>query len=307
MTAITAGPTNARAAMLSSLELEITGGCQLTCTHCLSESSPQGTHGTMTPADWKRVIADAAALRIPHLQLIGGEPTLYPHWVELVDLALGLGRSVEIYTNLFHVRPAWWDVFARDGVTLATSYYSDDPDEHDRITTRTGSYLRTLANLTEAHRRGIPVRVGIVEVFDGQRVHEARAEIEALGITDVTMDRVRAVGRAAGTSAAPGVDALCGRCGRGRAAILPNGDLALCVLSRFMPCGNVREQRLAELVGSERWWRAVEQVPPPRAGGCTPGDSACQPGQPACLPKFPSTLPLVSSSALPLVLPGGAR
>ncbi|MFF4603982.1 radical SAM protein [Streptomyces sp. NPDC001339] len=298
MTTIMDNPANAPAGLLSSLELEITAGCQLTCTHCLSESSPQGTHGTMTPADWKQVINDAATLAIPHLQLIGGEPTLYPHWIELVDLSLSLGLSVEVYSNLFHVRPAWWDVFARDGVTLATSYYSDNPDEHDRITTRTGSYLRTLANITEARRRGIPVRVGIVEVFDGQRVQEARAEIEALGITNVTMDRVRAVGRAGGT-AAPGVDALCGRCGRGRAAILPNGDLALCVLSRFMPCGNVREQRLGDLIGSEQWWRTVEQVPAASAGGCAPDDSACQPGQPACLPKFPSALPLVS--------PGGAQ
>jgi MoaA/NifB/PqqE/SkfB family radical SAM enzyme len=300
MTAIMDSPANTPVGLLSSLELEITGGCQLTCTHCLSESSPQGTHGSMTPGDWKRVIADAAALEIPQLQLIGGEPTLYPHWVELVDLALSLGRRVEVFSNLFHVRPAWWEVFSRDGVTLGTSYYSDDPDEHDRITTRPGSYLRTRANIEEAHRRGIPVRVGIVEVFDGQRGQEARTEIEAMGITDVRIDRARAVGRAAG-AVVPSVDALCGRCGRGRAAILPSGDLALCVLPRFMPCGNVRETRLADLVGSERWWQAVEKVPQLGPTACQPDGSDCNPAKtPACLPKYPA-------APLRLITPGGAK
>ncbi|MEO3851770.1 radical SAM protein [Streptomyces sp. B8F3] len=279
---------------IQSIELEITGACQLTCTHCLSSSSPQGTHGTMTPADWKRVISEAAALGIPAVQLIGGEPTTHPHWIELLDLALSHGQRVEIYTNLFRVRSAWWDVFTREGVTLATSYYSDSAEEHDRITRRPGSYLRTRAHLASAVGRGIPVRVGIVEVFDGQRIAEARAEVEAMGVTRVTVDRARAVGRAAG-AADPDVDALCGRCGRGRAAILPNGDLTLCVMSRFMPCGNVREQRLAELIGSERWHQALGRVPAMRAGGCSPDDQSCQPGQPACLPKFPLAPPLLTS------------
>ncbi|MGA4841270.1 radical SAM protein [Streptomyces sp. G45] len=283
-----------RTPTLSSLELELTGRCQLTCTHCLSESSPQGSalRATMSRADWEQVIQDAAAMEISGIQLIGGEPTLYPHWVELVDLALGLGRQVEVFTNLFHIRPAWWDVFARDGVTLATSYYSDRPEEHDRITTRPGSHARTRANIAEAHRRGVPLRVGILEVVEGQRAHEARAEVEAMGITDVDMDRVRPVGRAAGGTD-PSVDALCGRCGRGKAAILPNGDLALCVLSRFMPCGNVRETRLADLIGSDRWRRAVEQVPEPGPTACQPDGSDCNPAKtPACLPKYPA-VPLV--------------
>ncbi|GAA4660698.1 hypothetical protein GCM10023324_08210 [Streptomyces youssoufiensis] len=57
---------------LRSLELEITGACQLQCTHCFAESSPQGTHGVMTAAEWRRVITDAAALGVREVQLIGG-------------------------------------------------------------------------------------------------------------------------------------------------------------------------------------------------------------------------------------------
>ncbi|GAA1452931.1 hypothetical protein GCM10009602_57220 [Nocardiopsis tropica] len=40
--------------------LEITGKCQLACTHCYADSGPEGTHGTMTTDDWRRVIGDVA-------------------------------------------------------------------------------------------------------------------------------------------------------------------------------------------------------------------------------------------------------
>ncbi|MGP3999002.1 radical SAM protein [Streptomyces sp. 8N706] len=289
MTAVVEFPTPAPIGLLRVLELEVTGGCQLRCIHCLSSSSPQGTHGTMSVEDWRVLIADAASLEIPQIQLIGGEPTLYPAWTELVDLALSLRRKVEVYSNLFQVLPQWWDVLGREGVTLATSYYSDEADEHDEITTRKGSYLRTRANIEEARRRGIPLRVGIVEIKDGQRVKEARAELAALGVTSVQTDGVRGVGRAAkATTITPDVSELCGRCGDRRAAVLPDGSLSLCVLSRFMPCGNVKEKRLADILGSPEWWEAIERIPPRRAMACPPDDSGdCDPANTqACDPAY---------------------
>jgi MoaA/NifB/PqqE/SkfB family radical SAM enzyme len=150
MTTLIDTPVSQPFASINVLELEITGKCQLTCEHCLSESSPRATHGSMTPADWQGVIVDAAALGIPQVQLIGGEPTVNPHWIQYTDLALSLGLRVQVYSNLFHVREEWWAAFQRDGVTLGTSYYSDDPEEHDKITGRTGSYTRTRCNIRGA-------------------------------------------------------------------------------------------------------------------------------------------------------------
>ncbi|MET9830704.1 radical SAM protein [Streptomyces sp. NPDC006385] len=280
-------PTNAPVVGIRSLELELTGKCQLTCTHCLSESSPQATHGSMTPADWRAVIMDAAALGIRTIQLIGGEPTVHPHWREFTELGLSLGLHVEVYSNLFHVAPDWWELFERDGVTLGTSYYSNDPDEHDKITGRQGSYARTRCNIREAVTRGITVRVGIVDILPGQHVTEARAELESMGVKHINTDRVRAVGRAKLPGAAPTLDEMCGRCTRGRAAVLPNGDLAGCVLSRDFPAGNVRETRLLDLLTGPKWAELAASIPTPRAA-CTPDDSGdCDPANTeACDPAY---------------------
>ncbi|NEB03268.1 radical SAM protein [Streptomyces sp. SID13726] len=288
MTTVTEAPVSKPFAGINVLELEITGKCQLTCTHCLSESSPQASHGNMTPADWRAVIVDAAALGIPQVQLIGGEPTVNPYWIEYTDLALSLGLRVQIYSNLFHVRDEWWPVFERDGVTLGTSYYSDDPAEHDKITGRAGSYARTRSNIREALVRAIVVRVGIVAVLPGQRVNQARAELRSMGVAQIQTDRARAVGRSALPGQTPTVDELCGNCGRGRAAVLPDGDLSGCVLSRFLPTGNVRERRLADILGSPTWSETIASIPPRSGFACTPDDSGdCDPANTeACNPAY---------------------
>lgn len=240
----------------------------------------------MTPADWRAVITDAAALGIRTVQLIGGEPTVHPYWREFTELALSLGLRVEIYSNLFHVAPVWWEVFTREGVTLGTSYYSDDPAEHDEITGREGSHARTRRHIREAVDRGARVRAGIVDVLPGQRVAEARAELQAMGVRHINTDRVRAVGRAAPPGQAPTLDEMCGRCTRGRAAVLPNGDLAGCVLSRDFPAGNVRDTPLAELISGAAWAELSASVPSPRGSACPPNDSGdCDPASTeACAP-----------------------
>ncbi len=288
MTTLVDPPTTSPLAGIASLELEITGKCQLSCTHCLSKSSPQASHGDMTPEDWRTVIIDAAALGIRTVQLIGGEPTVHPNWREFTELGLSLGLHVEVYSNLFHVAPDWWDVFTREGVTLGTSYYSNDPEEHDEITGRAGSCTRTRCNIREAVNRGVTIRAGIVDILPGQHVAEARAELESMGVKHINTDRVRSVGRAALPGQSPTLDEMCGRCTRGRAAILPNGDLAGCVLSRDFPAGNVRERQLADLLGDSAWSALSAKIPLPARADCTPADSSdCDPANTtACDPAY---------------------
>lgn len=274
---------------IQSIELEITGTCQLSCTHCCTSSSPQTPAGTMSRTDWEHVIDDTAQLGIPMVQFIGGEPTLSPHLPRFIDRALDIGLGVEVYSNLTHVRPSLWKAFAREGVSLATSYYSDDATQHERITQGRGSHARTRANIAEAVRRGIPVRAGIVDVLDGQRVQQAEAELRRLGVGRIRIDRARKVGRAADpAAAAPSVGELCGHCYRHRISVSPDGEVSGCILSRFIPAGNVRRQSLVEILHSDRWAQLAASVPRPRAGGCPPDDSDdCNPANtPACAPAY---------------------
>ncbi|MFD4400010.1 SPASM domain-containing protein [Kitasatospora sp. NPDC058397] len=83
----------------------------------------------------------------------------------------------------------------------------------------------------------------------------------------------------------PGCSAdLCGHCAHEKCAILPSGDVAPCVLGRFMPVGNVLQQPLADIWSGERLAAALSEIkrecdvaqsctPPqflPMCGPCSP-------------------------------------
>ncbi|WP_433264849.1 radical SAM protein [Actinosynnema sp. CS-041913] len=274
---------------LSFLWLEITGKCQLRCTHCYAESAPSGTDGAMALSDWEGVIEQAVGLGAGMVQFIGGEPTLHRGLPDLVNRALGFGMQVEVFSNLVHVPSGLWDVFAQQGVQLATSYYSDRADEHEHITQGRGSHLRTKANIVEAVRRSVPLRVGVVDLGDGQRVEQARDELAALGVVgEVRVDRLRGVGRGART-AAPDASQLCGACGDGRVAVASDGSVWPCVFSRWLPVGNVRVDPLVEILNGPTMQAATAALAGQfaRVSPCVPTmcDPQCGPScSPACAP-----------------------
>ncbi|MFF7927398.1 radical SAM protein [Streptomyces mirabilis] len=264
-------------APLTFLELEITGRCQLTCSsHCYAEAGPTKGHGSMTGDDWRRVIDEAAALGVETVQFIGGEPTLHPEFTELVGHALDAGLRVQVFSNLYRVRAEHWNLFSHPSVSLGTSYYSDDAAEHDQITGRNGSHDSTRANILEAVRRGISVKVGIIHMRDRQRSEQARAEMAALGVTRVHVDRVRGVGNAAQTLV-PSASELCGRCAEGKAAILPDGKVAPCVLGRFLPAGDVKTGSLTQVLAGQQWAQVAASIPRRHQKGCTPDEDSCMP------------------------------
>ena len=277
----------------SFLWLEITGKCQLTCSHCYAESGPSGTHGALTTPDWLRVLDQAAALGVEMVQFIGGEPTLHPGLLQLVQHALRHGLVVEVFTNLVHVTETLWELFARPGVSLATSYYSDDPAEDAEVTGRP-SHPRTKANIVEAIRRGIPLRAGVIDLGGGQRAEAAQAELAALGVSEIGYDRLRQVGRGIRDQQAS-AEQLCGRWCDGVAAISPGGAVWPCVFSRWLPAGSVLDDELAAVLTSSEADRirgelaiafAARTDRPAAARPCYPDcNPACQPNcAPRCSP-----------------------
>lgn len=231
---------------ISFLWLEITGKCQLECVHCYADSSPRGDHGAMRTEDWIRVIDEAASAGVRIVQFIGGEPTLHPDLPDLILHAQLRELAVEVYTNLVHVTDELWSVFARPGVSLATSYYSDEPEQHLAITRRP-TYSRTKANIAKAVRRGIHIRAGVVDMGGAQRADGANDELVRLGVPSIGRDRLRQVGRGI-RDAGESVTQLCGQCGQGVAAIGPDGSVWPCVFSRWLPVGNVLNTALSDIL-----------------------------------------------------------
>ena len=153
--------------------------------------------------------------------------------------------------------------------------YSDEPSRNDQITGAAGSHARTRANIAKALRLGIPIRASIVEVLDGQRTGQARADLRRLGVTRIKTDRKRAIGNGAG-GGLPSVSELGGWGGERKVAVATDGSVGPCSIGvRFLAAGNVREAPLRDILEGAAWRRLLERVPV-RAGGCNP-DNGCNP------------------------------
>ncbi|MFF3754556.1 radical SAM/SPASM domain-containing protein [Streptomyces sp. NPDC002018] len=266
------------------LWLDLTRVCQLECVHCLNSSGPRGKHGSMSREQWQNVLTDAAASGTSMVQMFGGEPSLHPDFPILVEYALALGLEVEVYTNLVHVTDRLWTLYRAPGLRLATSYYGARPDDHNAVTRRP-SHARTRANIVKALASGVPLRAGVIDTGVPGAAESAREELERLGVRDVRVDRVRAAGRGAG---APHAGGLCGRCGQGRAAVGPDGDVTPCPFASGLVAGNVRAgDSLAAIVSSGVLAQSAAAV---QGGGDDDDDDPdeeCSPGFPgsSCTPR----------------------
>jgi MoaA/NifB/PqqE/SkfB family radical SAM enzyme len=242
----TANSTETAVGGLSFLWLEITGKCNLTCTHCYADSSPQGDlYGDMSYADWVRVLDEAAEQGCRQVQFIGGEPTMHPRLHDLVDHANHRHYElIEVYTNATRLGKELLGCFQRNGVHIATSFYSDDPAVHEGITHGEGSWQRTVGGIQAALAAGLPVRVGVVET-DRNTGHGPRAIefVKALGVERVNMDRERGVGRGSLVSLGgefERYEELCGKCWEGRLCVTSSGETFPCVFSRATRLGDVK-------------------------------------------------------------------
>ena len=174
----------------------------------------------------------------------------------LITHALQLGLRVEVFSNLFSIREHVWQALTQPGVSLATSYYSSGAEVHDQITKRSGSFGRTRANIAEAARRGIPLRVGLIRLSKDQDIDAAIEELVHIGVhrDAIRVDDQRGVGRGRGSTACTTEDELCGKCAGGVLAIMPDGTAQPCVFSRDarFDVGNITADNLTSVLNGER-------------------------------------------------------
>ena len=71
---------------------EVTNRCNLRCAHCLSNSGPEADTSTdLTLAEAKAVVDQLAAARVFQIHFGGGEPFVYPGFLDLLKHAQSRG------------------------------------------------------------------------------------------------------------------------------------------------------------------------------------------------------------------------
>lgn len=286
---------------LKHIWLELTEKCNLSCLHCYADSSPdRPLLGAMTPKDWLRVIGEAREIGADSLQFIGGEPLLYPYLADLLQASKRYGfDDVEVYTNATALTPDTACMLQAHGVRVAFSFYSSDPESHDRIVGRSGAFERTLRGIDAAVNSGLAMRAGIIKIDQSEaEIGSAKDLLESrFGITALSVDRARAIGRLATIAdRSLNLGELCGACHDGRACVCSTGEVYPCIMARNAPLGNALEHDLATIFRGDARTRfvtnqleylerhAASRPCDPNSGNCGPAN--CSPNG-GCPPSAP--------------------
>ncbi len=145
-------PTQAPADARRYAWLELTTACPHRCRHCFLGS--RLGHGHVPLADVEKAIAEAAALGVDEIVLTGGEPTMHPRFVTLLECVLETGVSARVLTNGWTQREAVVAALAATGVEVEIPLLGWK-DDHDRMTRTPGSFQRVTDTLRIYRSRGI--------------------------------------------------------------------------------------------------------------------------------------------------------
>lgn len=143
----TTAPFSAKPSAPYRMDLAITYRCNNNCSHCYNARSRK--YPELSLEEWQAVIDRVWDLRIPHLVFTGGEPTLYPHLIELIAYAEQKGLITGLNTNGRKLADkAFLNKLVEAGLDhVQITLESHDPDIHDQMVAAKGAWEETTAGI----------------------------------------------------------------------------------------------------------------------------------------------------------------
>lgn len=257
---------------LEYIWLELTSSCNNRCLHCYSASSPHIAAGCVPHTRWLELITEAHQAGAYGIQLIGGEPLLYPKWRELVIKAREENYEfIEVFTNATLVDDECIEFFKQHDVSVATTIYANNAEVHDKVTLHPGSFVKTMTAIKKILSKGIPLRIASIIMKANEHEAENIMNLLAeLGVEPAPPDVVRPTGRGDDLELLPQayskppirppffIDAEAfakaqnfHSCLAGRLAITATGDIIPCIFARDQVCGNILDTSLVTILNGQ--------------------------------------------------------
>jgi mycofactocin radical SAM maturase len=300
---------------------EVTNRCNLRCVHCLSASGPEAaTAGDLTLEEAKAVVDQLAAARVFQVHFGGGEPFLYPGFMDLLRHAQSRGLCcLCISSNGSSLTSACVaELDALGGVYLQISLDGASEAACDAVRGH-GAWRRAMAALERLQGTGIVRTVNFVYTRGGAEQLEAMLALARNAGATLRVTRLKPSGRGAGAyqrlrptlaelarlhqwlRAHPDVltgdtffhlNAFGGEplggfrfCGAARMTCLiaPNGDVYPCAFTQteLFRAGNLRERPFAEIWAHSAVFNRVFRQPQQGACGTCSAHDGCGGGCPA--------------------------
>ncbi len=143
----------------TNVTLALTYRCNLRCVMCrqIKEENLLGNQAPwydkkneMTPEQWIDILEQVRPFH-PVIYLTGGEPTLYPYFMEVVTAAKSMGLFVQLQTNGTQLEKIA-DSIVRLGVEAVTVSVDGPPAVHDHIRNVPGCHERIRRGVAALHK-----------------------------------------------------------------------------------------------------------------------------------------------------------
>jgi radical SAM protein with 4Fe4S-binding SPASM domain len=162
---------------LLSMEIEFSRICNFRCSYCYVEEKIE-CRDELTRKEIKDVILQAKALGARKIIVLGGEPSIYPHLVEMLRFIGKEGLKAEIFTNGSGITRDLAAVLAEEKVRVALKLNSRDERVQDQLAGKKGAFLlisKALATLREAGYPSQDLFLAISTVICRQNILELPA------------------------------------------------------------------------------------------------------------------------------------
>ncbi|MBI2387299.1 MAG: radical SAM protein [Elusimicrobia bacterium] len=160
---------------------QLTRDCDLACLHCCTDSAPgKALPGELTREQALKLSAEIVAAGVPYAMIVGGEPTLVPHFAEVCKTLSDGGVLLKIETNGHN-----FDVNTLKGLAIRSVQISLDGASQavygrQRVN---GNLEKAAAACRAVVAAGLPLEVTFapttLNVFEAEAVIDLAAELGA--------------------------------------------------------------------------------------------------------------------------------
>lgn len=137
--------------------------CNNRCRFCMVQDEIDNSQDMMLEEARRLILEQKKNSRV---EFFGGEPLIYPYFLDLLRLAVERGHSCSIATNArgFASEKLAANVaaFGPEKIYVRTSLYGPDAEIHDYYTRRPGSFAQTVKGIRNLTRHGFTTQVNII-------------------------------------------------------------------------------------------------------------------------------------------------
>lgn len=182
---------------LKELKIEVTYKCHLACIHCSSDAHIENILN-MDRMKCITIIGEAINMGVKNIAFSGGEPLIWDGLEDCIKYCSSNDIETTVYTSGNCEDSA--DIFkklAAKGLNRAVfSLYSNNEDEHIRITRKKDSYQLTLKAIEEANKNGIATEIHFVAMqANYSRLNQIAELSKKIGVERISVLRFVPQGR----------------------------------------------------------------------------------------------------------------